>query len=66
MRGWLFMAVVLTSSLAGAQNPFDAAKQLAGDATTKKLEQEINKRLLAEGRKNQCSFKTDSDELMAG
>ena len=65
MRVWLF-TLVFTSSVAAAQNPFDAAKQLVGDATTKKLEQEINKRLLAEGRKNQCSFKTDSDELVPG
>jgi OOP family OmpA-OmpF porin len=66
MRGWLFTLVVSTSFGAVAQSPFDAAKQLAGDATTKKVEQEINKRLLAEGRKNQCGFKTDSDELMPG
>lgn len=31
-----------------------------------KVEKEVNARLLAEGRKNQCSFKTDSDELMPG
>src|SRR5205814_2116193 len=31
-----------------------------------KVEKEVNAKLLAEGRKNQCSFKTDSDELMPG
>lgn len=59
-------AVALTPSLALAQNPWDMAKKVAGDAATKKLEQEINSRLLAEGRKNQCSFKTDSDQLEPG
>ncbi len=46
-----------------AQAPWDVAKQAAGSATTKKLEDEINKKLLAEGRKNQCTFKTDSDQF---
>jgi OOP family OmpA-OmpF porin len=31
-----------------------------------KVEKDVNAKLLAEGRKNQCSFKTDSDELMPG
>jgi len=31
-----------------------------------KAAKEVNAKLLAEGRKNQCSFKTDSDELAAG
>jgi outer membrane protein OmpA-like peptidoglycan-associated protein len=31
-----------------------------------KIEKEVNARLLDEGRKNQCSFKTDSDVLMPG
>jgi outer membrane protein OmpA-like peptidoglycan-associated protein len=31
-----------------------------------KAVKEVNAKLLAEGRKNQCSFKTDSDELMPG
>src|SRR6266536_2109101 len=31
-----------------------------------KAEKEVNAKLLAEGRKNQCSFKTDSDQLMPG
>src|ERR1043165_2250528 len=48
------------------QAPWDIAKQAAGKATTGKLEGEINKRLLAESRKNQCSFKTDTDILEKG
>ncbi len=46
--------------------PWDAAKKIAGDAATGKLETEINKRLLAEAKKNQCSFKVDSDQLAPG
>lgn len=36
------------------------------NAARDKAVKEVNARLLAEGRKNQCSFKTDSDELMPG
>src|SRR5262249_490360 len=49
-----------------AQNPWDIAKKAAGGAGRGEVEKEINRRLLDEGRKNQCSFKTDSDQLMAG
>src|SRR3954449_1979388 len=45
------------------------AKKAAGsanDAAKGKAEKEVNAKLLAEGRKNQCSFKTDSDELAPG
>jgi len=49
-----------------AQNPWEVAKKAAGSAATGQVEKEINRRLLDEGRKNQCSFKTDSDQLMAG
>lgn len=44
----------------------DATKGAVGKATMGKLEKEINDRLLAEARKNQCSFKSDSDALEAG
>src|SRR3569623_2583708 len=40
-------------------------KKAAGPARDKAV-QEVNKRLLAEGRKNQCSFKVDSDQLAPG
>ena len=63
----LFLTAVLALSLpAFAQNPWDLAKKAAGGAATQQLEKEINARLLAEGRKNQCSFKTDSDQLAPG
>lgn len=64
-----FTAAVLLLVLAPAAlaaEPWDLAKKAAGKATTGKLEKEINKRLLAEGRKNQCSFKTDTDVLEKG
>lgn len=51
---------------ARAQVPWDVAKQAAGKATVGKLEKSINKRLLEEGRRNQCSFKTDTAELEPG
>jgi OmpA-OmpF porin, OOP family len=45
---------------------WDAAKSVAGKASTSQVEHELNRRLLAEGRKNQCSFKTDTDVLARG
>jgi outer membrane protein OmpA-like peptidoglycan-associated protein len=57
---------VLLALLALLQNPWDIAKGAAGKATTQKLEQQINQRLLSESRKNQCSFKTDTDMLEKG
>jgi len=38
----------------------------AGNAARDKAVKEVNAKLLAEGRKNQCSFKSDSDELAPG
>jgi outer membrane protein OmpA-like peptidoglycan-associated protein len=42
-----------------------AAGAAAGGARDKAVK-EVNAKLLAEGRKDQCSFKTDSDELTPG
>ncbi len=44
----------------------EATKGAVGKSLTGKAEKEINNRLLAEARKNQCTFKTDSDELEPG
>ena len=44
----------------------EATKGAVGKSVTGKVEKEINDRLLAEARKNQCTFKTDSDELEPG
>jgi len=49
--------------------PLDAwgeAKKIAGKSATGTVEKEVNRRLLAESRKNQCSFVTDSDKLAPG
>ena len=59
------MTFSLILAVALAQAPWDMAKSVAGNAATKKLEQTVNKRLLDEGRKNQCTFKTDSDQFAA-
>lgn len=69
------LLVLCALSLAGATAPARAidfgglAKKAAGSAggaARDKAAKEINAKLLAEGRKNQCSFKSDSDELVAG
>jgi outer membrane protein OmpA-like peptidoglycan-associated protein len=38
----------------------------AGGAAKDKAAKQVNDKLLAEGRKNQCSFKSDSDQLESG
>lgn len=38
----------------------------AGGAAKDKVVKDVNAKLLAEGRKNQCSFKSDSDQLAPG
>ena len=45
-----------------------AGKVVSGAASGAhdKVLKEVNAKLLAEGRKNQCSFKVDSDELASG
>ena len=57
---------VLTPAAARAEGAWDLAKKAAGGATTGKLEKELNKRLLEEGRKNQCSFKSGTADLEPG
>ncbi len=56
----------LVPAVTNAQGAWDLAKKAAGGATTGKLEKEINKRLLEEGRKNQCSFKSGTADLEPG
>ncbi|WP_242395883.1 OmpA family protein [Anaeromyxobacter oryzisoli] len=62
----VFALLALVAPAARAQTPWETAKSVAGKASVGKLEKEINKRLLDEGRKNQCSFKSDSDVLEPG
>ena len=63
------VAVALAALLplaAAAQDAWGAAKQVAGSGATAQLEKEINKRLLEEGHKNQCSFKSGTAQLEKG
>ena len=67
MRSVLLAAVLLAAPIvARAQTPWDVAKKAAGKGATGKVEKEVNKRLLEEGRKNQCSFKSGTAELEKG
>jgi outer membrane protein OmpA-like peptidoglycan-associated protein len=65
-RAAIAAALLAFAPAALAQQPWDVAKKAAGSATTGKLEKEVNKRLLDEGRKNQCSFKSGTDVLEPG
>ena len=60
------LLLALAPALTTAGTPWDLGKQAVGGAAVGKLEKEVNQRLLAESRKNQCSFKTDSDQLEKG
>jgi len=60
------LSLVLVARPAFAQTAWDLGKAVAGKAATGSLEKQVNKILLNESRKNQCSFKTDSDELAPG
>jgi OOP family OmpA-OmpF porin len=68
MRNVLLAALIvaLVPAAARAQTPWDVAKKATGQATVGTLEKQINKRLLDEAHKNQCSFKTDTDVLEPG
>ena len=68
MRRVVALAVAGALSLPAAVHAqaWDAAKGVVGKATTRTLEGQINRRLLEESRKNQCSFVTDSDQLAPG
>ena len=59
-------ALLAVAPAAHPQNAWDMAKKAAGSSTTSTLEKEVNKRLLEEGRKNQCSFKSGTDVLEPG
>ncbi len=69
MRGVSLVAALCTLTLpavAGAEDVWSSAKSLVGKSATGTVEKEINRRLLDESRKNQCSFLTDSDKLASG
>jgi OOP family OmpA-OmpF porin len=78
MRTAIAAAFFLLAAPALAQSPLDSLKKEAAKTATEKATtvakaeankqviKKVNAKLLAEGRKNQCSFKTDSDEFAAG
>jgi OmpA-OmpF porin, OOP family len=60
----LLLAAALAAPVSAAV--WDTAKQAVGKGTIGTVEKQVNEKLLAESSKNQCSFKTDSDELEKG
>jgi OmpA-OmpF porin, OOP family len=72
---WILLAAVAGALLLA---PADARAQVdlgglakkaakaAGSTAKDEVFKKVNAKLLADGRKNQCSFKTDSDELAPG
>jgi OmpA-OmpF porin, OOP family len=71
MRGLAWIAgaaILLTGALSAPARAFDlhSLAGKAGGAAKDKAVKEVNAKLLAEGRKNQCSFKSDSDQLEPG
>jgi OmpA-OmpF porin, OOP family len=72
-RSILALSWLLAMSSAHAQSPLDDIKNKATEKATgvakeeanKKIVSKINSKLLAESKKNQCSFKKDSDEFAA-
>jgi outer membrane protein OmpA-like peptidoglycan-associated protein len=64
--GLLTLSIATLAAPAFGANVWDAAKSVAGKGTVGPLEKQINKQLLDESRKNQCSFKSNSDELESG
>jgi outer membrane protein OmpA-like peptidoglycan-associated protein len=60
------LTLMLSAAPGRAQDAWGVAKKAVGGATTAKVEQEVNRRLLEESRNNQCSFVSDSDRLEPG
>jgi outer membrane protein OmpA-like peptidoglycan-associated protein len=61
-------ALLVTAAFSTPASAFDlhSLAGKAGGAARDKAVKEVNAKLLAEGRKNQCSFKSDSDQLEPG
>src|SRR5882724_8017162 len=62
----LGLALAALAPLPARAIDFGGLANKAAGAGRDKAVKEVNARLLAEGRKNQCSFKTDSDQLVPG
>ncbi len=61
MRTLVALVAFAIVASAAAQQPWEIAKKTAGGAAVRQVETAVNKKLLEEGRKNQCVFQTDSD-----
>jgi outer membrane protein OmpA-like peptidoglycan-associated protein len=78
MHKWTLVLALLGLPALARADLFDSVKGAANSAVDSskkgglgklaagKLEKEVNDRLLTEARKNQCSFKSDKDELEPG
>ena len=74
MKHLLLLAAVALSALPARADILDQAKKAATEqgtkaaksTTNKAVIDKVNKKLLDEGHKNQCAFKTDSDQLEPG
>ncbi len=67
----LLLAMATTLAHAGLTDDLKAkaaskSKEAATDRANKEVAAKVNKKLLAESRKNQCSFKSGTDELEKG
>ncbi len=62
----LLSALLLSSSTSLAQSPLDALTKAAADTGKSQVEKKVNDKLLQEARKNQCSFKSGTDQLEPG
>jgi OOP family OmpA-OmpF porin len=69
VSGFLALALTVGAGPARALDLGGLAKKAGGAAASGAHDQvfkKVNAKLLAEGRKNQCNFKVDSDQLMPG
>lgn len=66
MRTLLCAALLLALAGQSHADPLGSLRSKAADAANGTVVKKINAKLLEEGRKNQCSFKSDSDVLEAG
>ena len=62
----LVLSAVALPAAATSADLWSGAKQVVGKGAVGTVEKQVNAKLLEESRKNQCSFKTDSDELEKG
>lgn len=66
MKTALALALLLFAVPTLGASPWEKAKKAVAKGATDKVEVEVNKQLLAESRKYQCSFLVDSDVLNPG